>query len=360
MNPKKLLSAICTVLILCLLLCSCERPPADVGTLDFEGMESVEYKDADLGLKVQYLRVDSLERLLSSSLQAPRVIPYEAVWRRDKIYFLGKTGERQGLYSLVLTEDRGPLQKKNLQFAERMQLAPEGAQWSGLQCAGDMLLWEQKTESLPQERLALDLEEGMVRPPFQEGRVMYWNGSYYKFGGVYVGATLERMTSDGKYDTVDEDICWPHDESWIDAGLLAYRAGYESRIMRLDLEAETYRDALVIKGDYPEGVQCNETWLTGVMDAGEVFVYSYDTDEGHFVTRIETDGQDISRSDAKVLLRGSRLWILEEYQLSVYDLEQQAVQHLTIPESKYSEWNLAGDGRMVGCDLLKGIIITIM
>ncbi len=360
MNPKKLLSAICTVLILCLLLCSCERPPEDVGTLDFEGMGLVEYEEADLGLKVQLLRVDTLDRLLSSSLLAPRVIPYEAVWCHDKIYFLGKTGERQGLYSLVLTEDRGPLQKKNLQFAERMQLAPEGAQWSGLQCAGDMLLWEQKTESLPQERLALDLEEGMVRPPFQEGRVMYWNGSYYKFGGVYVGATLERMTSDGKYDTVDEDICWPHDESWIDAGLLAYRAGYESRIMRLDLEAETYRDALVIKGDYPEGVQCNETWLTGVLEAGEVFVYSYDTDEGHFVTRIETDGQGISHSKAKVLLRGDRLWILEEYQLSVYDLEQQAVQHLTIPESKYSEWCLDGEGRMVGCDLLKGLIVTIM
>lgn len=351
---------ICMLLIGCLLLCSCERPAEDVGTLDFEGMESVEYEDADLGLKVQYLRVDSLDRLLSSSLQAPRVIPYEVVWCRDKIYFLGKTGERQGLYSLVLTEDRGPLQKENLQFAESVQLAPEDAQWSGLQCAGDMLLWEQKTESLPQERLALDLEQGMVRPPFQEGRVMYWNGNYYKFGGVNVDAVLERMTSDGKYDTVDEDICWPHDESWIDAGLLAYRAGSEFRIMRFDLEAETYRDALVIKGDYPEGVQCNENWLTGVLEEGEVFVYSYASREGHFLAKIETDGQGISHSKAKVLLRGDRLWILEEYQLSVYDLEQQAVQHLTLPGSQYSGWCLDGEGRMVGCDLLKGIIITIM
>lgn len=349
----------CMLLVVCLLFCSCERPPEDVGTLDFEGMEFVEYEEGDLGLKAQYLKVDALDRLLSSSLQTPRVIPYEAVWCRDKIYFLGKTGERQGLYSLALTEDGGPVMAENLQFAERMQLASEGVQWSGLQCAGDLLLWEQETESLPPERLALDMEKGMVRPPFQDGRVMYWDGRYYKFGGWYVGAPLERMTSDGKYDTVEEDIYWPHDESWIDDGLLAYRTDYGSRILRFDLETETYRDALVIKGEYPDGVQCNESWLVGVLEEGEVFVYSYDTGEGYFVSKIETDGQGISHSKSKVMLRGSRLWILEKYQLAVYDLEQQSVQHLTLPCSKYSEWCLAGEGRMVGCDLLKGLIVTV-
>ena len=353
-------AVISMILILCLLLCSCGSSPEDVGTLDFEGMEAVEYEDADLGLKMQYLRVDTLERLASSSLQTPRVIPYEAGWCSGEIFFLGKTGECQGLYSLVLTEDAGALQEENLQFAEAVQLAPEGAQWSGLQCAGDVLLWEQKTESLTQERLALDPEEGMVRPPFQDGRVMYWGGSYYTFGGVNVDATLERMNPEGKYDTVAEGVFRPYDETCIDDGLVAYRAGSEYQILRVDLETEALRDALTITGDYPDGVQCNETWLVGVLEEGEVFVYSYDTGEGHLVTEVAIDSRGMAGAKARVWLRGNRLWILEKYQLAVYDLEQQSVQHLTLPGSKYSQWCLDGEGRMVGCDQLKGLIVTIM
>ena len=41
------------------------------------------------------------------------------------------------------------------------------------------------------------------------------------------------------------------------------------------------------------------------------------------------------------------------------DLEQQSVQHLTLPGTKYSQWCLDGEGRMVGCDQLKGLIVTV-
>ncbi len=338
---------LCIVLSVCMLLCSCsmlEKPPQDVGTVDISQMEFAEYTEIEPTLSGAWL--DTPEG----------VRPYEAVWRDNTIYFLGKAKERQGLYAMKASEGGEILPGE---AAELVAESSEGAQWSGLQSAGDLLIWEQEAENLPQERLAYNPEEGLGKAPFRDGTVMYWNECYYRFYGNPLDAVLERMTQDGDYETVAEKAFQPYEETCLQDGVFAYLASDENRMVRVDLETGAARDAVVVKDDRPDGVQCNEDWLVGVTDEGQIFAYSYETGEGHFVTQIVVDASGMDNADALVWLRGGQLWVLEEYQLAVYDLAERTVQQITLPGSKYSRWNLDAAGRLAGCDLLNGYIVTL-
>lgn len=331
----------------------------NAGTVNLETLDFAEYTEIEPVLEGTYLSVTTAETLASSSSSSPRVSPCEAVWFQDELWFLGKTGLNMGLYRLPSRED-GAETIDGLLIAEKVAEPPEGAQWSGLQSAGDLLMWEQEAENLPQERLAYSPEEGMVRPPFQGGQVMHWGGSYYVFSGPEINAALERETPDGKYDTVVKLVFRPYEETCLQDGVFAYLHGHEERIIRIDLEASAAKDDVAVKNGRPDGVQCNEDWLVGVTDEGQIFAYSYAAGEGHFVTQIAVDASGVDGADARVWLRSGQLWVLEEYQLAVYDLMDRTVQHITLPGSKYSRWNLDAAGRLAGCDLLDGYIITMI
>lgn len=363
MLKSKLKKVISVLLLLSLtfILTSCgpAAPPSDnVGTVDLRTLDFAEYAEIEPVLEGEYLSVTTTENLASSSSSSPRVSPYEAVWFQDELWFLGKTGLNMALYRLPSGKD-GAETIEGLLLAEKVAEPPEGAQWSGLQGVGDLLIWGQKSENLPQERLAYSPEEGIVPPPFENGRVMHWDGSYYAFSGPEIDAVLKRETSDGKCDIVAEKVFRPYEETWLENGVFAYLHGKEDRIIRIDLEKSVAKDAVAVKNGRPDGMQCNGTWLVGVADEGNVFAYSYETGEGHFVTRVSLDSRGMAGADARVWLRGGQLWVLEEYELAVYNLADRTMQQITLPGSKYSRWNLDGEGRLVACDLLDGYIVTL-
>ena len=359
---KNLIQIFCLILTLCVLLCSCQKPPEDVGTLDLETLRFEEYTESDFGLSIETLIVDTQEGLLSSSYPPPQVKPYESVWVHDKIYFLGELSSAYGLYCLDMNQDTNPLKTDIFLIADKVLTAPKNVHWNDLQCAGNLLIWQEITsdgESTSVNRLAYSPDKGMVHPPFQYGNTMYWNDTYYKFYGNPLDGTLERATPDGDYKTLITNLFFPYEETCLNDGLFAYLKGTEDRIVRFDLEQEKALDALIIRNDRPEGVQCNVSWLIGVTRSGQVFAYSYESNQGHFITQIDAGDWGIHGSSTKVILRGPKLWVLKEEKVEVYDLDEKVMQKLTIPESNYSNCKLDGEGQMTTCDLSADRIVII-